>query len=151
MFSGFDQLVVEETHLEVRRSANIGPGKGAPVIGIVVTGNARFIAIVDSWSARHGELNGGRNLLPPLALGKIGRVEFFIIAVVGTGRQNPEQTCRIVTVEQVHHREVRGIGIVLADGLEARQELGRLQLATAVGEALGVECLRRKEADYSIA
>ena len=55
-----------------------------------------------------------------------------------------------MAVEQVHERVVGGVGVVLADRGQAGQERGWLDGAAAVGEALGVEGLRRQEAQHGV-
>ena len=108
-----ERLVVGEQR-RVGRAAEVGPRVCAPVVGIVVAGDAHLVAVVHGRRAGHGELDERREPDPLLARGHVRGVLLARGGGLGARRERPQEALRVVAVEQVHERVVGGVRVVLA-------------------------------------
>ena len=119
-----ERLVVRQ-QLVVGVSAQVGPGIGAPVVGIVVAGQTNLVAVVDHRRAGHRELDQRRQLNAPHPLGQVVRVELTPGRRLVARGERPQHPLCVVAVEQVEQRVVGGRGVILLLRKHPRREVGR--------------------------
>ncbi len=144
------QLLVVGQHGRVAAGVGAVPGEGAPVVGVIVAGHGDLVAVVDGRRAGGRHLHHRGQLQQRLALGQISSVELALFAVALAGGHQPQDALRVVATQDVHHRVVAGVGVVLTDRDQLAGEEGRRLVALAVvDKALIID--RAEEAQDGVA